>query len=187
MCWYCDVVSTYNLREKNNTTLRQNSAAKQFKLINVTLIGKSFVVSICLRHLADTSPTVGRLLVCALAETYRPLVGQPSADSRPTDGRQTANRRPQAADRFFRKLLCTVPLKLNLCHPEILCTYMIQYYRVSSILHFFTYQQDSILSCFFNMTPNNLTHVCGQLVSNSMLSLPMPQIVNIDLKALILA
>ena len=122
----------------------------------MTLIGKSFVVSICLRHLADTSPTVGRLLVCALAETYRPLVGQPSADSRPTDGRQTANRRPQAADRFFRKLLCTVPLKLNLCHPEILCTYMIQYYRVSSILHFFTYQQNSILSCFFNMTPNNL-------------------------------
>ena len=150
------------------------------------------------RHLADTSPTVGRLLVCALAETYRPFVGQPSAHSRPTDGRQTAYRRRQTADRFFSRAVMHGSPKTKtitkrrlvhyrICQPEILFTYMIQYYHVSSILHFFTYQQDSILSCFFKMTPNNLkllsvtklNNVCGQFVSNSMLSLPMTQTVNV--------
>ena len=57
------------------------------------------------RHVTDTSPTVGRLVVCTYGKTCRSSVSRLSAVCWSTVGRLSANRRPrvdqQSANRFL--------------------------------------------------------------------------------------
>ena len=53
------------------------------------------------RHVTDTSPTVGRLVVCVCGKICQPTVGQQSTDRRPTVDQQSA-------DRFFGELFFTI-------------------------------------------------------------------------------